>query len=94
MRALPEILRRRPNAQVVIAGGDAPHYDPPPALGLTWRESLQREVKLDLSRVHFAGRLPHNRFIRLLQVSALHVHLTTAHHVILVIGRGDERRGV
>jgi glycosyltransferase involved in cell wall biosynthesis len=31
---------------------------------------------LDLSRVHFLGKIPHNAFIKVLQVSRVHVYLT------------------
>ena len=37
MRALPEILARRPQAQVVLVGGEARGYGPKPADGRSWR---------------------------------------------------------
>jgi glycosyltransferase involved in cell wall biosynthesis len=77
MRALPELLRRRPSAQVVIAGGDDTSYGPPPAGGVTWREALLKEVgPLDPARVHFVGHLPYAQYLRLLQISSVHVYLT------------------
>jgi glycosyltransferase involved in cell wall biosynthesis len=80
MRALPKILAARPKARVIIVGGDEISYGgaPDPALGPTWREIYFREVKdrLDLSRVHFVGKIPYNVFINLLQVSAVHPYLT------------------
>jgi len=78
MRALPEIQRRRPKAQVVIVGGDEVSYGRAPANGRTWRQVMLAEVgaKLDMSRVHFLGRVPYSIFVNALQVSSAHVYLT------------------
>jgi glycosyltransferase involved in cell wall biosynthesis len=76
MRALPAILAARPNAQVVVIGGDGVSYGAPPAEGGSWREVMQREVNLDPERVHFLGKVPHGRFVAALQVSSLHLYLT------------------
>ncbi|TWB70766.1 glycosyltransferase involved in cell wall biosynthesis [Nitrospirillum amazonense] len=78
MRALPEILRRRPRARVVVAGGDGVSYGPPPAGGGTWREHLMAEVgpALESSRVHFLGPVDHGRFLDLMRLSSAHVYLT------------------
>lgn len=78
MRALPGILDRRPQAKVVVVGGDEVSYGAPPREGGCWRETLLAELgdRLDRSRVHFVGRLPYADFITLMQVSAAHVYLT------------------
>jgi len=83
MRALPTILKARPQARVVIIGGNEVSYGaaPPPGPGgqaQTWREIFLNEVKdtLDLSRVHFVGKVPYAEFLRVLQVSTVHVYLT------------------
>src|SRR5262249_13804078 len=44
--------------------------------GRPWREILLDEVDLDLSRVHFLGRVPYDQYVSLLQISAAHVYLT------------------
>ena len=77
MRALPEILSRRPQARAVIVGGDGVSYGPRPE-GTTWKAVYTQEVanKLDFSRVHFVGKVPYSVFRKLLQVSAAHVYLT------------------
>ncbi|MCF1707619.1 glycosyltransferase family 4 protein [Tabrizicola sp. J26] len=77
-RALPEVLRARPEAQVVIVGGDGVSYGQPPADGGSWKDALLREVGpgLDLARVHFLGRVPHDSFVRLMQVTRVHAYLT------------------
>jgi len=78
MRALPEILRRRPNAQIVVIGRDGLSYGLPPPPGKTWKSIFLEEVRdrLDLSRVHFMGGVPYQTFIAALQVSSAHVYLT------------------
>ena len=78
MRALPNILRRRPKARAVIVGGDEVSYGRLPAAGRSWKQVLLEETgrDLDLSRVHHVGRVPYPAFIRLMQVSAAHVYLT------------------
>ena len=78
MRALPEIQRRRPKAHTVIVGGDEVSYGSAARDGRSWRETLLVEVdgKLDLSRVHFLGRVPYGTYLSVLQVSSAHVYLT------------------
>lgn len=78
MRALPKILAERPNARVVIVGGDSVSYGKAPPSGKSWRQTFFEEVKdrIDVSRVHFVGKVPYPLFLNLLQVSAAHVYLT------------------
>ena len=80
MRALPALLAARPNAQVVIVGGDDVSYGARPPKG-KWKDIFVDEVRDRMtpeqrSRVHFVGQLPYPDFIRLLQVSTVHVYLT------------------
>ncbi|MCT8331442.1 glycosyltransferase [Albidovulum sediminis] len=77
MRALPAVLAARPEAQVVIVGGDGQSYGGPPDSG-TWKERFLDEVKsrIDLSRMHFTGRIPHARFAALMQVTRVHAYLS------------------
>ena len=78
MRMLPILQAQRPEAHVVIVGGDGVSYGSPPAGGGTWRQVLLRELegRLDLSRIHFVGRVPHSVLHDLFRVSACHVYLT------------------
>lgn len=78
MRALPEILRRRPEAQVVIVGGDGVNYGRPLPGGKGYRHALMDEVGADMDRqrVHFLGYLPYQRYLEVLAVSTVHVYLT------------------
>jgi len=78
MRALPEILARRPQAQVVLVGGEARGYGPKPADGRSWKTHLLEELgdKLDLTRLHFTGRIPHDALLTLFRISRAHTYLT------------------
>ncbi len=78
MRALPQILKRRPNAQVLIVGSDGVSYGAAAPAGKTWKQIFFDEVKnkIDVARVHFLGRLPYEQYLKVLQVSACHVYLT------------------
>lgn len=78
MRALPELLRLRPNARIVIVGGDGVSYGAAAPAGKTWKSIFRDEVaaQLDMRRVHFVGKLPHELLTQLMQVSAVYTYLT------------------
>jgi glycosyltransferase involved in cell wall biosynthesis len=78
MRALPEILRRRPNAVAVLVGGDGHSYGRAAPTGTTWKQIFLDEVKdsLDPARVIFPGQLRYADYLKLLQASACHIYLT------------------
>lgn len=78
MRALPDILRRRPLARVVVVGGNEVSYGAKPTEGTGYKDLYLNEVRnaLDMDRIHFVGRVPYQSLVKLLQVSACHVYLT------------------
>ena len=78
MRALPEILAARPQAQVVIVGGDEVSYGAPPKGAKGWKDTILAEVrdKIDMNRVHFMGKVPYPVFVNIMQVSRTHAYLT------------------
>ena len=78
MRAVPEILRARPHAHIVVVGAEEASYGNPPPDGGEWKHYCLRETlpRMDLSRVHFLDRLPHANLRALMQVSTVHVYLT------------------
>jgi glycosyltransferase involved in cell wall biosynthesis len=77
MRSLPEILRRRPKAHVLVVGADGVSYGQSPPKGLTYRKKYLDEIgKIDLSRVHFMGQIPYDTLLKVYQVSSAHVYLT------------------
>lgn len=85
MRALPELLRARPNARVLLVGGDDVSYGTRPderKYGASkWKDVFINEIRSQISdqdweRVHFLGHIPYNYFIPLLQLSTVHIYLT------------------
>lgn len=78
MRALPAILKQRPNARVLILGGNEVSYGAPPPAGQTWRDIFLNEVKdqIDLSRVHFLGKVDYPVYQACMQLSSVHVYQT------------------
>jgi glycosyltransferase involved in cell wall biosynthesis len=77
MRALPRLLAARPDIRVILVGGDAVSYGAR-IEGGTWRERMVQEIgpKTDMTRVHFAGRVPYETYTKILQRSDAHVYLT------------------
>ena len=76
MRGIEKVLARRPNAQVILVGGENQGYGPLPVRGGTWREVLLTKVKFDPDRVHFLGQIPHAQYRKVLSISKAHVYLT------------------
>jgi glycosyltransferase involved in cell wall biosynthesis len=78
MRALPAFQKRRPRAHAVVVGGDGVSYGRAPTEGGTWREVLLRELdgRLDLSRIHFVGRIPYPALLSLFRLTRAHLYLT------------------
>ncbi len=81
VRSLPALLKRRPNAHVLIVGGDDVSYGDRPPPGKSWRNVFFAEVVGELTpaqraRVHFLGHVAYPTFIEMLQLSTVHVYLT------------------
>jgi glycosyltransferase involved in cell wall biosynthesis len=75
MRAVADICRRRTDCQIVVAGGDEVSYSAIRSHE-TYRERMIREVGIDPERVHFVGTLPLDDYVKLLQISSVHIYLT------------------
>lgn len=78
MRALPAVMAARPDVQVVIVGGDEVSYGSAPKASKGWKDVILDEVrdKIDMSRLHFVGRVPYGQFTALMQISRVHAYLT------------------
>lgn len=78
MRSLPTILSQRPNAHVLVVGGDQTSYGAALPGGRTYRQAMLDELgdSVDLRRVHFLGRVPYATYLKILQISSVHVYLT------------------
>ncbi len=78
MRALPELQRRHPDARVLVVGADGTSYSPALPGGETYKSRYLKELegRLDLSRIHFLGKVPYVALRALLRISSVHVYLT------------------
>lgn len=82
MRALPSILAARPKAKVIIVGGDDVSYGRRLPKGESYRQHLIQELQKTpgalkhFDRVHFVGRIPYAHYLKLLQISSVHLYLT------------------
>lgn len=76
MRSIPYVQAECPDAQIIIVGGDGVSYGSLPTGFENWRSRMLAELSLDLSRVHFTGRLPYETYRAVLEVSEVHVYLT------------------
>lgn len=76
MKAAALILQNRRNAHIAIAGGEEGGYAPPPPGGETHKQMILRELDIDLTRVHFFGRVGQSIVVKLMQISRVHLFLT------------------
>lgn len=79
VEALPKLLTARPNAQIIVVGGDERSYSPPPRGSHdSWRSALMNGVELGQAadQVHFVGKLAYADYLSLLQISGAHLYLT------------------
>ena len=77
MRALPAILSGHSDVRVLIVGDNEAGYGGESGT-ISLRERMLKELegKLDLSRIHFLGRIPHPQLMAILQASWVHVYLS------------------
>ncbi len=77
MHAAQIVAARRPRCQFVVVGAEAGGgYGPRLPAGRTFREEISKQIAIDPARLHFLGRVPHDAFLKVLQVSTAHVYLT------------------
>ena len=81
MRSLPIILNTRKSLRVLIIGGNGVSYGAASKDGRSWKDIFIEEVRPKISekdwqRVHFLGKVPYDQFVKVLQISTVHVYLT------------------
>jgi len=78
MRALPDILDARPNARVLVIGGNEVSYGAKSKQPGGLRAEMEAEVgsRIDWSRVHFLGQVPYEQYQSIVQISSCHIYLT------------------
>lgn len=74
MEAAEKILKKRPNAHILIAGENKVHYGS--GKNIDYKALMLKNLDLDMNRVHFVGTLPYNEYKKFLQVSSVHIYLT------------------
>ncbi|WBU52096.1 glycosyltransferase [Paracoccus sp. SCSIO 75233] len=78
MRALPEVMAARPEAQFVLIGGDGVSYGGKPKDAESWKAKMLAELegKIDLDRIHFLGKVPYGDYRKIIQLGRVHCYLT------------------
>jgi glycosyltransferase involved in cell wall biosynthesis len=77
IRALPALMRARPDLKVVMVGGDDVSYGARCPTG-SWRQHYLKEIagKYDPARLLMPGQVNYSTYLSLLQRSDAHVYLT------------------
>jgi len=78
MRALPQILKDRPKARVLMIGGNETSYGPESKHSNGLRGEMEEELgdSVDWNRVHFLGKVPYDDLCRIIRISRCHIYLT------------------
>lgn len=78
MRTLPRLQELRPDARVLVVGGNDVSYGKRLADGQTYLQHYSREIgdRVDWRKVRFLGKLPYADYLKVLQISATHCYLT------------------
>ncbi|MEX0284848.1 MAG: glycosyltransferase family 4 protein [Paracoccaceae bacterium] len=78
MKALPEIQKARPNARVLILGGNDVSYGRKSKHQGGFRGEMEAQVGhlVDWDRVHFLGQVPYSKFCDVIRLSRCHIYLT------------------
>ncbi len=78
MRSIPEIQRLYPDCRFLIVGDNDKGYGNGHPSGRPLRDVMLEELSdhLDLTHIHFLGRIPYPQLISVLQVSSVHVYLS------------------
>lgn len=78
MRLLPKMQALRPNAKIIIIGGEEVSYTFPHASGKTWKQLMIEEVQVqaDWSCVFFLGKIPYQNLLEIFSITSLHLYWT------------------
>ena len=76
MEAVALIQQRRPHTHIVVVGEDRVAYGKTLPDGKTYKQLMLEKLDLDLSRLHFTGRIPYDEYLQVLQASSAHIYLT------------------
>ena len=78
IRAIPHLQRMAPEAKLLIVGGTKGVSYGAECPDGEWKDVFLAEIEgqYDPERVHFAGQVPYEQFLPILQLSQAHVYLT------------------
>jgi glycosyltransferase involved in cell wall biosynthesis len=78
MRALPHIQKARPNARILVIGGNEVSYGGKSKHPGGLRGQMEAEVGhlLNWDRLHFLGQVPYESYQQIIQISTCHIYLT------------------
>ena len=78
IRALPAIQAKHPDMHTLIVGGDEVSYSLHLPAGQTYKQLILEPIQdsLDLSRVHFTGRVSYDVLLSIYRISSAHVYMT------------------
>ncbi len=78
MRAIPQLQKLRPEARILIVGGNDTSYGGKNTHQGGLRGQMEKEVGhlLDWERLHFLGQVPYSDFQKIVQISRCHIYLT------------------
>ena len=79
VKSIPRILKENPKANIIIVGNaDTPGYGASPPDGKLYKEIFYSPIEdqIDRDRVFFVGHIPYEHFVKIVQLSTIHVYLT------------------
>ena len=81
MKAIPKILKENPDASIFIVGDDKTHgYGAKPKGDRNYKEiyysKIKDQIKGDEDRLFFFGQVQYDLFIKLMQISSIHIYLS------------------
>lgn len=75
MEAIEKLQKIRPNAHFIIGGEDRVCYGEKLSHG-SYKQMMLKKLDLDMSRIHFVGGLTFNDYLKILQISSVHIYST------------------
>ncbi|MEM6340069.1 MAG: glycosyltransferase family 4 protein [Pseudomonadota bacterium] len=78
MRAVPHIQRQRPEARILVVGGNDTSYGGKNKHPGGLRGQMEKEVGhlINWDRLHFLGQVPYVEYQKIIQISRCHIYLT------------------
>ena len=79
MRSLPEVIKKHPDAYILIVGGSDVSYGAKPKSDLSYKDLYYNEIKDKIpenNNIIFLGFVKYNLLISILDIASVHVYLT------------------